>query len=126
MQRSHIIASITVIAIALASLQYWNAQRPLPAETTLPPLARDLPKDVKAADHAFKERIAQRFPPGAPSAEVAKKLAAEGFQVSAANGWHSATVRRHTFVCEIIWWVRWREAAERVAEEHAGYGLRCP
>jgi len=125
MQRSSLIAATTVIAIALVALQVWNRQRP--TEPVPPPLARNLPKDVPAADREFKARVRLRFPPGSPDAAVVRELAAEGFHLEAGRGaWRSASLKRAVYPCNVIWRVRWRTNAGKVAETGAEYGLKCP
>jgi len=124
MQRSSIIAATTAIAILLVGLQYWNGSRPKP--DVLPALARDLPKDTKAADRVFQQRVAQRFPAGTPAAALETELKAQGFGIESSAGWHTASLKRKLFPCEIIWRVRWRAAAGKVSETDASYGTACP
>lgn len=127
MQRSSTIAAITAIALGLVALQYWNAARPARNEAPLPALVRNLPKDVKAAERSFKQRVAQRFPVGSPSEAVAKELAAEGFLVGRQDGaWRAAALERKLFLCDIGWRVRWRAENGKVAETAASYGATCP
>lgn len=125
MQRSSIIAAITAIAVGLVALQYWNATRPKPAP--LPSLVRDLPKDVKAAQWKFGERVGKRFPAGSPSEAVTRELSAEGFHIEAMNGrWQAASLTRMLYPCAITWRVRWRSEAGKVVGILTAYRLACP
>ena len=124
MHRSSLIAAVTVLAVGLVALQYWNGSRPTP----LPALARDLPQDdpVKQST-VFRQRIAQRFPIGTPSADVERELRAEGFQVKAkAGGWHAAMIERRLYPCLLTWLVRWRSNAGKVVETTGGFQPACP
>ncbi len=127
MRQGTMIASITVIAIALAALQFWNTQRPV-SQAPLPAMARDLPKDVAQANRVFAQRVAQRFPAGTPGATIAAALAAAGFAAEANDGaWHGAVLKRRLPPCEVTWRVRWRDdAGNRVSETSGSYGLACP
>ncbi len=128
MRRETTIATITVIAIALVAFQFWNAQRPASDAPPLPPLVRDLPKDVKLAERAFDGRVRSRFPTGTPDVVVVKELLAEGFRVEkGGGGWRSATLKRTIYPCDVVWLVRWRVGdAMKVAETKAIRGLNCP
>ncbi|HUO98579.1 MAG TPA: hypothetical protein VMU01_07910 [Rhizomicrobium sp.] len=124
MNRSSTIAAITALAVGLVALQYWNSARVKPGETELPALARDLPKDARAAGAAFRSRVARRFPAGTSGADMAKELTREGFRIGA--GGDSASLKRTVFPCEIEWNVRWKTESGKIARTDASYALHCP
>lgn len=124
MKRTSLIGAITVLAVTLVALQYWNGTRP--SEQPLPALARDLPQDVKAADRTFKLRVAERFPPGTAATEIRRELTSQAFGIAAAQGRQSATLKRTMYPCDIVWNVRWRERSGKATDISAVYGLVCP
>jgi len=126
MRQSSTVAAITAIAIAIVGLQYWNSQRT--PSGALPPLARNLPADIRMADHVFKQRLHDRFPIGTSNQAVVEELSTEGFRTeNGRGGWRSASLKRSIHPCDIVWSVRWHlDAADKITATDGAYGLNCP
>lgn len=97
------------------------------ASGPLPPVADNLPSDVREAQAEFDRRTRVAFPVGSSEAEVVAELKRAGFDVDpvARDGLRSAEVRRADWVCHRVWSVRWRSEAARVRDVSGLFGLTC-
>lgn len=102
----------------------------LGACVSAPPMARNLPGDIRQADREFDRRLKARFPVGSASSVMVRALTAEGFEPSHARNADPSThvyqFERGTFPCSFSWNVFWTsDDADRVADVSGTYDAIC-
>ena len=113
-----------ILPLALCSLTACSgaSQRPLP------PIAADLPPDVRQAEKLFDRRVKAAFVVGTPESSMVSALAKDGFEIGSkgADGYRAADLKRGDIICQTIWSVRWRAEAANIEVVSGVYGHRCP
>jgi hypothetical protein len=116
-------ALYVTVAIILAFLAYQAWRR-----SSVPPIARDLPSNIAAAEVEFKERLKSRYLVGTTESDLVRGLQAQGFRppVSYRDSKY-ATFSTTSIPCELTWSVSWRADPEgKITDIDGSYSAACP
>jgi len=129
--RKIVLGGLIAVFLALAGGAAWlyveldRAFRPIPLESALPFILRDLSGDVDEARQRFRQRVRQTFPSGTDAASISIALRADGFSISTSElEW--ASFEQSGFPCHRFWTISWRRNPNGKAEDIDGdYRLSC-
>ena len=115
------IYAIAAIVIVVLAYQLWRW-------TSVPPIARDLPSNIAAADIEFKERLKSRFPVGMAESDLVGDLKVQGFRAPVSYRASTYTTFSTTSIpCELTWTVIWHADPEgKVLDVDGSYSASCP
>jgi hypothetical protein len=112
---------IATIVVAVLAYQTWR-------RASVPPIARNLPSKIAAADIEFKERLRSRFPVGMAEADLVRDLKEQGFRPPVSyRDTKYATFTANSVPCELTWSVGWRADPEgKITDIDGSYSATCP
>jgi hypothetical protein len=111
----YVVAAIIIAVLALR----W---------TSAPPIARNLPSNIAAANIEFKERLKSRFAVGLAESELMSDLDEQGFRPPVSYRDTKYTTFTATSIpCELTWTVIWRADQEnKITSIDGSYSAACP
>jgi hypothetical protein len=118
--RKALYLTLTIVVMVLA-YQAWTW-------SSVPPIARNLPSNIAAADIDFKERVKSQFEVGIAESDLVRDLQAQGFQppVSYRDSKY-ATFSRNSILCELTWSVLWHADQQgKITDIDGSYSATCP
>jgi hypothetical protein len=118
--RKALYATAAIVVMVLA-YQTWRW-------SSIPPIARDLPSNIAAADIEFKERLRSRFSIGMAESDLVRDLQAQGFRSPVSyRDTKYVTFSTISIPCELTWSVGWRADPEgKITDIDGSYSATCP
>jgi hypothetical protein len=116
-------ALYVTVAIIFAFLAYQAWRR-----SSVPPIARDLPSNIAAAEIEFKERLKSRYLVGTTDSDLVRDLQAQGFRPPVSyRDRKYATFCTTSIPCKLTWTVVWHVDQEsKVHDVDGSYSATCP
>jgi hypothetical protein len=119
--RKALYATTAIVIVTVLAYQAWRWR-------SVPPISRNLPSNIAAADIEFKERLRSQFSVGIAEVDLVRGLREQGFRppVSYRDSKY-ATFSRNSILCELTWSVLWHADLEgKITDIDGSYSAICP